>query len=263
MEPRVTFYSESGVTTNLDDFADFTGTLPKEPSALADVVRGLLIHEGIVAQRNIPFAPDRMADRDIVGAGNILKRVLEIDPAPLTDERHEQNRMVGFCYQFAILLCAFLRVKDVPARARCGFASYFRRGRWIDHWVVEYWSDSDWVIIDPDAARDDVPISEFNNAGQAWTLCREGKLDYARHGNYFFWGWDELRGSLVNDIGAMNKVECGSWNWCTFINTSNRENPDEIIDTKLDLLAPLVLRSASFEELIQTYQRENYLHPPT
>lgn len=263
MEPWTLFYTKSGITTNLDDFADSTCALPSEPNALAEVVRGLLIHEGIVAQRKMRFASDRMADRDTVGAGNVLRRVLEIDPAPLTVERDEQNRMVSFCYQFALLLCAFLRAKDVPARARCGFASYFRQGFWIDHWVVEYWSGSEWVVIDPDAGRDDVPRSEFNNAGEAWILCREGKLDPAIHGNYFLWGWDELRGSLVNDIGSLNKVECGSWNWCTFIDISDREMPDEVIDAKLDSLAPLVLGSGSLEEVMQTYRLYDWLHPPT
>ena len=261
MDSRV-FYSQSGITTNLDDFAEFIRALPSEPKALMEVVRGLLIHEGFVAQRKLRFEPDRMADRDIVGASNVLKRVIEIDPAPHTVERYWRNRIVSFCYQFAVLLCALLREKDVPARTRCGFASYFRQGFWIDHWVVEYWNDGEWVVIDPDAGRDDVPQNEFHNAGEAWILCREGKLDPAVHGNYVLWGWDELRGSLVNDMGALNKVEYGSWDWCALIDIPNRENPDKVLDTQLDNLAPLALASCSLDAVIKTYQRQDYLHPP-
>ena len=262
MERWLGFYSHSGPSSKLDDFIDYTGVLPNDPSVLAKIVRGLLIHEGVVSQRKMHFAPERMADRNIVGAGNVLKRVLEFDPAPLTVERDDRNRMVSFCYHFAVLLCAFLRAKEVPARARCGFASYFREGFWIDHWVVEYWNDSEWVTIDPDAGRDVVSHDEFHHSGVAWMLCRNGKLDPATHGNYFLWGWDELRGSLINDIGALNKVECGNWSWCSLIDIAEREKPHEAIDKQLDDLASLVLSSGSFEELRLTYQREAYLHPP-
>ncbi len=142
------------------------------------------------------------------------------------------------------------------------FASYFREGFWIDHWVVEYWNDNEWVTIDPDAGRDVVSRDEFHHSGVAWMLCRNRKLDPATHGNYFLWGWDELRGSLINDIGALNKVECGNWSWCSLIDIAEREKPHGAVDKQLDDLASLVLSSGSFEELRLTYQREAYLHPP-
>ncbi len=132
--------------------------------------------------------------------------------------------MVGYCYHFAVLHCAFLRAKGVPSRARCGFAAYYREGAWIDHWVVEYWNQGGWVVIDPDSARDAVSPDDFHHAGLAWQLCRAGSEDPSRHGNYELWGWDELRGSLINDIGALNKVEVGEWeSWCDRIAIERRD----------------------------------------
>ena len=29
----------------------------------------------------------------------------------------------------------------VPARARCGFGAYFEKGKFVDHWVTEYWNE--------------------------------------------------------------------------------------------------------------------------
>ena len=110
--------------------------------------------------------------------------------------------------------------------------------------------------------RNDVPRDEFNNAGEAWILCREGKLDPTKHGNHYLWGWDELRGSLVNDIGALNKVEYGSWGWCSFLDISNREKPDETKDSKLDDLALLVMDSSSLTEIRKAYQHNDWLQPP-
>ena len=34
-----------------------------------------------------------------------------------------ERRFVGNCRHFTVLLCAFLRARGVPARARCGFGA--------------------------------------------------------------------------------------------------------------------------------------------
>jgi hypothetical protein len=38
-----------------------------------------------------------------------------------------------------------------------------------------------------------------------------GASSPASHGNGELWGWDELRGSLINDVAALNKVEVSGW----------------------------------------------------
>ena len=52
------------------------------------------------------------------------------------------------------------------------------------------------------------------------------------------WGWDELRGTLINDLGALNKVEVGDWDWCKWIEIDDRELPFEPIDAELDPIEP-------------------------
>jgi len=261
IEATLTYFAEPGPTTNLSDYSNLIHELPSDPIVLARIVRGLLIHEGVVAQRGLQFSAERLEDRNRMGASSILGRVVGLDPAPLESERPVQLRMIGYCYHFAILHCAFLRAKGVPARARCGFAAYFRDDAWIDHWVVEYWDGSDWVVIDPDAGRDVVSTNDFHHAGRAWAFCREGDGAPARHGNHVLWGWDELRGSLVNDIGALNKVEAGEWSWCDRIEVEHRDRPHATLDAYLDSLARLV-SDGEFEELQRAYRLDPGLHPP-
>ncbi len=226
-------------------------------------MRGLIIHEGVVAHLGLQYTEERFADRRRVGASAILQRVLSFDSSPLSVERPVQNRMIGYCYHFAVLHCAFMRSKGVPARARCGFASYYREGAWIDHWVVEYWDGGDWVVIDPDSGRDVVFARDFRNAGLAWQLCRDGDADPAVHGNHVLWGWDELRGSLVNDIGAHNRVEVGEWeSWCSLIAVEHRDRPNAELDARLDVFARLLSSDVSFEELRRSYALEKGLQPP-
>ena len=50
--------------------------------------------------------------------------------------------MVGVCRHFTLLHVAMLRAHGVAARARCGFGAYFEKGKFVDHWVTEYWNES-------------------------------------------------------------------------------------------------------------------------
>jgi len=52
---------------------------------------------------------------------------------------------------FAVLLTALLRACGVPARARCGFGTYFQGDARVDHWITEWWDDARerWVRTDP------------------------------------------------------------------------------------------------------------------
>ena len=252
------YFATPGPTTDLHRFSGSVDDLPSDPVELAQIVRGLILHEGSVALHGLTLPPERMADRGRVGAAAILEGVLGLDAGPLQVERPVERRMVGYCYHFAVLHCAFLRAKGVPARARCGFAAYFRDGYWIDHWVVEHWSGEEWTLNDPNEGRDFVSRDEFHDAATAWRLCRAADGDPSRYGNHVLWGWDELRGSLVNDVGALNKVEVPEWDWCDLIDVNPRDLPDAAADLMLDSFAG----ASSFEELLLAYETERGLQPP-
>jgi hypothetical protein len=257
------YFAQPGPTTELGAYADLVSELPSSPEELARVVRGLVIHEGLVAPAGLDLPPDRFTDRERVGAASIVQRVLDLDPSPLISARQPGDRMVGYCYHFAVLHCALLRAKGVPSRARCGFAAYLRDGAWIDHWVVEFWDGDGWVLIDPDSARDGLSSDDFRHAGSAWQLCRAGVEDPSRHGNYEFWGWDELRGSLVADIGSLNRVEVGDWEpWCDWIAIDQKDQPNAKLDAHLDTLAELISDDGPFDELQRVFREDDRLRPP-
>ena len=178
-----------------------------------------------------------MAQKETVGAEAILDNVIGIDAAPLTSERPVEQRMFGFCYHFALLHCALLRATGTPARIRCGFAGYFVAHRWIDHWVVEYWDGSRWILTDPQTGRADLTGDDFQDGVTAWNLCRSGASHSPAYGNGELWGWDELRGSLINDVAALNKVEVAGWDWCDRLRVEPLDQPHEELDKSLDLLA--------------------------
>jgi len=59
-------------------------------------------------------------------------------------------RLIVVCRHFTVLFAALLRETGIPARGRCGFGTYFRSGRFVDHWVCEYWNapEARWVLVD-------------------------------------------------------------------------------------------------------------------
>jgi len=260
-ESELEYFARPGPTTDLRDYSELVNALPADPKALAHVVRGLILHEGVAAFQGLSFSAERHADRNRVGAAATLEGVLALDTSPLTVERPVERRMLGYCYQFALLHCAFLRAKGIPSRARCGFAAYYRQGAWIDHWVTEYWGADGWMLIDPDSGRDSLTREDFRDGGTAWLHCRAGESDPFRYGNHVLWGWDELRGSLVNDLGALNKAEIGTWDWCELLKVEPLDQPNATLDPLMDAVAPAVSDARSVEELERAYQRDVRLQP--
>ena len=261
-EPDIDFYAVPGPTSDVARHADHIDDLPSDPNALGGIVRGLLLHNLAAEMDGIAPSPDRNG-MTIFGAGPTLDRVLALDPTPLGHERPEGERLIGFCYHFALVQCALLRTKGVPARARCGFASYLIDGKWTDHWVVEHWAKGRWQRNDPQIGLDDLSDDDFHDAVHAWQLCRSGEANPADHGNGQYWGWDELRGSLVNDIGALNKIEIGDWDWCQLLDVDPRDRPHPHIDEQLDTFADLAARGQPLADLNAAFLAATTIRPPT
>jgi hypothetical protein len=256
------FYRQPSATSSLGRHAGLTRDLPADPEALAEIVRGLLVHNYTAHVQGLRFPPERMAHMQTVGAESIVDNVLGLDSAPLNRGRPVERRMVGFCYHFALLHCALLRASGTPARIRCGFAAYFVPQRWIDHWVVEYWNGSGWRLTDPQTGRTDLNRDDFQDGVVGWRHCRDGASPPDVYGNGELWGWDELRGSLVNDVAALNKVEVAGWYWCEPLQVEPLDQPHRELDASLDTLADLAGTAASVEAIKKSYDRYPELQPP-
>jgi hypothetical protein len=170
--------------------------------------------------------------------------------------------MIGFCYHFALLHCALLRATGTPARARSGFAGYLQAQRWIDHWVVEYWDGDSWRLTDPQTGRTGLTHDDFQDSLTAWNECRGGASMPALYGNTELWGWDELRGSLINDVAALNKVEVAGWYWCDRIRVDPVDQPHDELDASLDILARLAATAESVAAITECFDLYPELQPP-
>ncbi|MBX3285902.1 MAG: transglutaminase domain-containing protein [Actinobacteria bacterium] len=217
-------YRSPGPFTGLSGLgADALAGLPADPNDVATVVQGLVVHPFLTDLYGTQLGADRIDDQQVRPAADGLARVLARHPGPLVAARDPGHRLAGTCRTFTTVAVALLRHAGVPARARCGFASYFQADRWVDHWVVEHHDGERWVRLDAqvdDVQRrafdlefdpTDVPARGFLAAGEAWQACQEGREDGDAFGILDEWGQWFIRGNVARDLAALNKVELLPW----------------------------------------------------
>jgi hypothetical protein len=98
----------------------------------------------------------------------------------------------------------------MPARARCGFATYLEKTHFEDHWVCEYWDArvSQWVMEDADKQMHTVSPDDFITGARAWQMCRQehSKGDLFGFGAKMRGMW-AARVNLVRDFASLNGFE--------------------------------------------------------
>jgi hypothetical protein len=159
------------------------------------------------------------------------------DPHPI------EERMVGICRDFSVLATCLFREAGFAARARCGFSTYFEPGKFIDHWVVEWWNPerNAWQLTDAqldgpqleklghpvDAA--DVPRDRFITAPLAWKMARDGRADPELFGIMEWWGYDFLGWNLLLDANALMGDPFQPWDrWGSYADRpAERWQPDD------------------------------------
>jgi hypothetical protein len=256
-------WDRPGLLTVIDaDVAPSLAELPHDPIGLCCAAQGLVMLPHLASAFGI--ADDRLVEQSIRPASDVLRRVLELDPVPVEHPRAPDRRVVGTCRQFALLSCAFLRHRGVPARARCGFASYFEPGKYLDHWVIEYRDETrGWVRVDPEILGfdyvdhpEDLQPGEFLTGGEAWRFLRTSGADpgdFGVDGVPHAWGIGEVRGNVIRDLAALNTVEMLPWDEWSRMRASYEGTSDAAFDALMDEIAE-VCRAADPVLLQQTYR---------
>jgi Transglutaminase-like superfamily len=248
--------------------------LPKDPGSLATVVQGLLMHEHIAPAYGLALDDNKHAEAHVRPVEEIVRQIVAHDARPLTAARAPGERQVGVCRHFTLLHVEMLRRAGVQARARCGFGAYFEAGKFIDHWVTEYWNEGRkaWVLVDAqlDARQRelfriafdplDVPRDRFLVAGDGWRLSRAGKADPEAFGILDMHGLWFIAGNVVRDVAALNDHVMLPWDvWGAM------PRPDADIDLAFfDELAALTVEpDRHFGELRAIYQDPRVKVPAT
>ena len=199
--------------------------LPDGVAALAQVVQGVLIHEHVAPTYGVTLSEARRETVHLRRVADLLAAILADGMGPLDRSRAPAERVTGVCRHFTLLHVALLRRQGRTARARCGFATYFTPGKFVDHWVTETWDEDRqrWTLVDAqldghqqrlfgiDFDPLDVPRDRFVVAGDAWRMCRDGRADPAAFGIHAMAGLWFVASNVIRDVAALAGHEMLPW----------------------------------------------------
>ena len=268
------FFSTPAAMSDPGPHAHLLKSLPTDLPALVRIVQGLMVHIFWAKRYGLELDETRQAEVQIRPLHRKLTRLLELDSSPLEQPRPPERRLVGNCRDFTLLLVSLLRYQGQPARARCGFATYFEAKRYIDHWVAEVWDGSRWQMVDAqlDALQQgalqlpfdplDMPEGVFWTGGQAWQACRSGRANPKDFGIFDMNGLNFVAGDLVRDALALCKFEILPWDFWEGMGPSLEENPSINALDRVDRLASRTKWFDSNPYELWNELRENDWLPP-
>jgi len=269
MNPTLTYFTQQGRISDPGPLGSLYASLPTSAAELVKVVQNVTLHVFWAERYGYKVSAERTAELQLRTIPRRLERTLELDPRPLLEQRSLDQKLIGNCRDHSVLLTSLLRHAGIPARARCGFATYFQPNHFEDHWVAEYWDETAarWVLVDPqlDAFQSsalqinfnplDVPRDQFLVGGHAWQLCRSGQENPDHFGIFDMRGLGFVRGNLVRDLASLNKVELLPWDCWGVILSRNVDDPADL--AALDAAAALTAGDVPDADAVrQCYQTD-------
>ena len=273
MNSTSSYYAQHSRMSDPGTYVSLYENLPTSISELVKLVQGITIHVFWAERYGLKVPPERMDELQLRSMQRRLARTIELDPRPLSEPRPIDKKLLGNCRDHSLLLTSLLRHQGVPARARCGFGAYFMPDHFEDHWVTEYWnqSQSRWVLVDAQLDElqcdvmnipfntSDVPRDQFIVGGKAWQMCRSGEQDPDKFGIFDMHGLGFVRGNLVRDLASLNKMELLPWDCWGVILNEQLDDPDDL--AALDEIAALTAGDVpEFEVVRSRYESDPRLH---
>lgn len=283
LEKILEFYKQTSCYTNLGFYQEFAKNLPNDMEELCLLQRKQIIHpinlmdEKIRKDKNsfygdmtkVPITRLIYEDDIFPTAQSMVAELLRKNPI-YNDKREIYNKIHITCRGQAILLASILKAKEIPTRARSGFAEYSsNEGIYWDHWITEYFDKTErrWILVDPDCCCNDIdfnpydlPREKFLFGANAWLGLRQRKYKE----NVICYASDPItRGlkaairGLFYDFHCLMNDEIIFLHMPKYIRDKNFELSEKEYQ-ELDNLAELMLNpDENFEELQEIWKNED------
>ena len=236
--------------TNPGEFRHLYNGLPSSPEGISAVIHAQLIHPVAAHILSIELTEEQKEDeRNCPNMVKILAKLQERAPIGLSLDRRPEHRVVNNCRGHALFMASVLKSQGVPARLRCGFASYLPFAFSCDHTVLEAWMDGGWRLMDADATNEfvrsrgydfdvfDMPYEIFDFGWKAWRRVRGGFDPIEKYGvPGGAHGWPFLHTALIRDMLALFGQEVPVWK-CPPFKDLHEEDVHPTLDRIADLMA--------------------------
>ncbi len=225
MENIPRLYQEHDIMTEIKTMKHLVTGIPNDIKTIVTYVQNILLHQHWSEAYGVKLTEQRKREPFIRSFEDKLIFLSKLGYTHISDQKLNENKMIGICRDFSVVAAALCREAGIPARARCGFANYFEKGKYIDHWVLEYWNENkkQWVMVDAQLdilqqkalklPFDPLNVSEehFITGPKAWLMCREGLINPSLFGIFKWWGYDYLKCNLILDANSLLKLPMQPW----------------------------------------------------
>ena len=279
LEEILEFYKQTSAYMDLGFYQEFAKKLPENLKELCLLQRHQIIHPVNLMDETrqdknsfygdmtkIPETRLIFEDDIFPIAQSVLAELLRKD-SKYDMKREIQNKVHVTCRCQAILLVSILKAKGIPARARSGFAEYFKNdGIYWDHWITEFYDGKNgkWILADADGCCDDIdfnpfdmPREKFLFGAKAWLGMRrkefkEEQICYAS--DPVTTGLKAAIRGLFYDFHCLMNDEIIFLHMPNYIRKKNFELSEEEYQ-ELDELAELMLNpNENFEKLQEIWE---------
>lgn len=226
MDPELlTYYRTHGPMTEVGSQQHMVSQIPPDIAVIVRCTQNVLVHQHWASAYGLELTEERKQEPFLRRFEEKLSFLSSRGFSHVSEQRPAADKMVGICRDFSVVAAALCREAGIPARTRCGFASYFQPGKFTDHWVLEYWSEAEhrWIMVDTqlDELQQkalnipfdplDVGADYFITGPRAWLMCRRGQADPNLFGIFHWWGYQYLNCNLLLDANALLKMPMQPW----------------------------------------------------
>ena len=136
MENNLRLYREHDIMTEIKTMKHMVTGIAKDIKTIVAYVQNILLHQHWSEAYGVKLTEERKMEPFIRNFEDKLIFLSKLGYTHISEKKLNENKMIGICRDFSVVAAALCREAGIPARARCGFANYFEKGKYIDHWVL-------------------------------------------------------------------------------------------------------------------------------
>mgnify|MGYP001465283119 CR=1 FL=1 len=102
-------FIQPGENTSPGKYSKALDVLPDDVGSLVSIVRGLLLHSDLLELYGLSEVDFSTVSRETLPLEQRLDQIFLACEAPLARQRNVNQRVVGTCRDYALMICAMLR----------------------------------------------------------------------------------------------------------------------------------------------------------
>ena len=249
------FYRQYSEFTDPGEYEYLYKNLPDSLPELCQLIRSQLIHPFAELPRYKEQIPKERWNEFMKypTVKSVLEGLHKYDSRGLIKDRKIEDRLVLGCRHSAILLASILKHRGIPARVRCGHATYLMPEFHGSHTICEVWNEHEkhWMLVDPGLGMIDFNREKFDFSNEAWLQLQKGEIDpnfYGIPGKYT--GLGSIVGKVPSDLAHVLGIECTIFQYApimdyVFDNKQLTAEHIELLNTISELMKSLDAKNLS------------------